>query len=82
MHEEVFSDAMAVIPLIHNGMGHRRRVRHLRKHGLKGRALMALPCRQHYRDAGAFIVTAGMDFGGQAAARAAQSLCGVAAVFF
>ena len=43
---------------------------------------MTLPCRQDDRDAGAFIATAGMDFGGQAAPRAAQSLCGVPAVFF
>jgi hypothetical protein len=64
MHEELFSDALAVIPLIHNGMAQRRRGRHLRKHGLKGGALMALPCRQNYCDAGAFIATAGMDFSG------------------
>ena len=64
MHDELFSDTVAVIPLIHNGMGQQLRGRHLRKHGLKGRALMTLPCRQHDRDAGAFIATAGMDFGG------------------
>ncbi len=56
--------------------------RHLRQHGLKDRTLMTVPGREDYGDAGAFIATARMDFGGEAAPRAAQSLCGVATVFF
>ena len=64
MLAELCSDALAVIPLIHHGMGQRRRGRSLRTHGLKGGALMALPSRQHDGDAGAFIATAGMDCGG------------------
>jgi len=39
-------------------------------------------CREDDGDTSAFIATAGMDFGGPATPRAAQSLCGVAAVFF
>jgi hypothetical protein len=42
---------------------------------------MTLACREHYGDAGAFIATARLDFGGQTAPRAAQSLCGGATVF-
>jgi hypothetical protein len=64
MLEALVSEALAVLPLIHNGMGQRRRGRDLRTHGLKGGALMALPSRQHDCDAGAFIATAGMDLGG------------------
>ena len=73
---------IAIIPLIHNGMGQRWLGRHLRQHRRKDGALMAVPCREDYGDAGAFIATAGMDFRGEAAPRAAQSLCGVSAVFF
>ena len=43
---------------------------------------MTVACREDYRDAGAFITTARMDFGGPAAPRAAQSLGGGATVFF
>jgi hypothetical protein len=43
---------------------------------------MALPSRQHDGDAGAFLATAGMDCGGEAPPRAAQSLGGVPTVFF
>ena len=82
MRDEVLSDALAVIPFIHNGMRQRRRRRHLGKHRLKSGTLMAMPCRQDDCDAGAFITTADMDFGGPPAPRAAQSLCGVPAVFF
>jgi hypothetical protein len=82
LRDELLSDAIAVIPLVHNRMGQRRLRRHLREHGLKDRTLMTVPCGQDDRDARAFIATAGMDFGGPAAPRAAQSLCGVAAVFF
>ena len=82
MLEEVLSDVITVISLIHNGMGQRWLWRHLREHGLKHGALMTLPCGQDDGDAGAFIETARMDFGGQAAPRAAQSLCGLPAVFF
>ena len=63
-------------------MGQRGLRRYLRKHRLKDRTLMPLALRQHQRDAGAFVATAGVDFGGEATPRAAQSLCGVATVFF
>jgi len=43
---------------------------------------MRLSCCQDYGDAGVFIATADMDFGGETTPRAAQSLCGVATVFF
>jgi len=43
---------------------------------------MTVPRREDEGDARAFIATAGMDFGGPAAPRAAQSLCSLAAVFF
>ena len=82
MLDEVLSDIMTVIGLVHNGMGQRWLWRHLREHGLKHGTLMTLPCCQDDGDAGAFIATARMDFGGQAAPRAAQSLCGVPTVFF
>jgi len=82
MLDELLSDALTVIPLVHNGMRQRRLGRHLRQHGLKDGAFMTLPCRQDDRNAGAFIATASMDFGGPAAPRAAQSLCGLPAVFF
>src|SRR5215475_15012482 len=81
MRHELRSDAIAVISLVHNRMGQRWLWRHLGEHRLKDGTLMTLACREHYGDARAFIVTAGMDFGGPAAPRAAQSLCGVAAVF-
>ena len=82
MRDEVLSNAITVIPLVHNGMGQRWLCRHLRKHGLKDGTFLTLPGRQDDRNAGAFIATAGMDFGRQAAPRAAQSLGGVPAVFF
>jgi hypothetical protein len=82
MHEELVSNARAVITFIHNGMGQRRHGRPLRQHRLKDGTLMTMACRQDNRDAGAFIATARMDFGPPAAPRAAQSLCGVSAVFF
>jgi hypothetical protein len=81
MHAELCSNARAVIPCIHNGMGHRRHGRHLRQHRCKAGTLMTMACRQDKRDTGAFIATARMDCGRQAAPRAAQSLCGVSAVF-
>jgi hypothetical protein len=43
---------------------------------------MTVPCGQDDRNAGTFIATAGLDFGGSAAPRAAQSLGGVPPVFF
>jgi hypothetical protein len=82
LRDEVRSDAIAVIPFVHNGMRQRRLGRHLRQHGFKDGTLMTVPCREDYGDAGAFIATAGMDFGGPTAPRAAQSLCGVSTVFF
>ena len=82
MLDKVLSDVMAIIGLVHNGMGQRWLWRHLREHGLKHGTLMTLPCGQDDCDGGAFIATARMDFGGPAAPRAAQSLCGVPAVFF
>jgi hypothetical protein len=82
MPEELCSNARAVLPFIPKGMEQRRHGRHLRHHRLKAGTLMTMACRQDHRDAGAFIATARMDFGRQAAPRAAQSLCGVSAVFF
>jgi hypothetical protein len=82
LRDEVRSDAIAVIAFVHNGMRQRRLGRHLRQHGLKGGTLMTVPGREDYRDAGAFIATAGVDFGRPAAPRAAQSLGGVSTVFF
>ena len=82
MLEEVLSDVMTVIGLVHDGMGQRWLWRHLREHRLKHGAFMTLPYGQDDRDAGAFIATARMDFGGQAAPRAAQSLCSLPPVFF
>ena len=82
MRNEVLSDAIAVVPLVHDRMGQRLRRRHLREHGLKDRTLMPMPRREDEGDASAFIATAGMDCGRQAAPRAAQSLGGLATVFF
>ena len=82
MLDEVLSDVIAVIGLVHNRMGQRWLRRHLREDGLKHGALMTLPGGQNDGDAGAFIATTRMDFGRQAAPRAAQSLCGLPAVFF
>jgi hypothetical protein len=82
MRNELLSDAIAVIPLVHNRMGQRWLWWHLGEHRRKDGTLMTLACREDYGDASAFIATAGMDFGGPAAPRAAQSLCSVAAVFF
>ena len=82
MRNELLSDAIAVIPLVHNRMGQRWLWRHLGEHRLKDWTLMTVACRENYGDARAFIATAGMDFGRQATPRAAQSLCGLPAVFF
>ena len=82
MRNAVLSDAIAVVPLVHYRMGQRMLRRHLREHGLKDRTLMTMPRREDEGDASAFIATAGMDFGRQAAPRAAQSLGGLATVFF
>src|SRR5262245_11875882 len=62
-------------------MGQRRLGRHLRTHRRKAGTLMTVPDLEDDGDASAFIATTGMDFGGEAAPRAAQSLCGVATVF-
>ena len=64
MQDEVPSDVMTVIGLVHNGMGQRWFWRHRREHGLKHGTLMTVPCGQDNRDAGPFIATAGMDFSG------------------
>jgi hypothetical protein len=82
MGDELLSDAIAVIPLVHDRMGQRMLRGHLREHGLKDRTLMTGPRREDEGDARAFIAPAGMDFGRQAAPRAPQSLCGLATVFF
>src|SRR5215470_13768876 len=82
MLDEVLADVMTVIGLVHNSVGQRWLWRHLREHGLKHGALMTLPCGQDDCDAGAFIKTARMNFGGQAAPRAAQRLCRWPPVFF
>ncbi len=82
LRDQVLSDAIAVIPFVHNRMGQNGLWRHLREHGLKDRTLMTVPGRQDDGHARAFIAATRVDVGGQAAPRAAQSLCGVAAVFF
>jgi hypothetical protein len=82
LREEGLAEAMAVIPCIPNRMGQRGRGRPLRHHRLKDGGLMPVPCREDYRAPGAFIATAGMDVGGEASPRTAQSLCGVSPVFF
>ena len=82
MRHELRSDAIAVLSLVHNRMGQRWLWRHLGEHRLKDGTLMTVACREDDGDTSAFIATAGMDFGGPATPRAAQSLCGVAAVFF
>jgi len=82
MRDELRSNGIAVIALVHNRMRQRLRRRHLRQHGLKDWTFMALAGREDEGDTGAFIKTAGMDFGRQATPRAAQSLCGLSAVFF
>ena len=80
--KQVLTDGIAVIAFIHNRMGQRWLWWHLGEHPLKDRTLMRLPCRKDYGDAGVFIATADMDFGGETTPRAAQSLGGVATVFF
>ena len=82
MLDEVLSDVLTVIGLVHNGMGQRWLWRHLGEHSLKHGTLMTLACCQDDRDAGAFIATARMDFGGPATPRAAQSLGRLPPVFF
>src|SRR2546423_2564929 len=79
---EARSDLLTVISLVHNGMCQPRGLRHLGQHGLQDGALMPLTLGEHQSDTDVFTYTASMDFGGQAASRAAQSLCGLAAVFF
>jgi hypothetical protein len=80
--QEVLADVMAVRGLVHHRMGQRWLWRPLGEPRLKDGTLMRVACREDYRNAGAFIAAAGMDFGGPAAPRAAQSLCDVATVFF
>jgi hypothetical protein len=64
LREELLANAITVIALIHNRMCQRRLGRHLRQHRCKDRTLMTVPGGQDDRDAGTFIATAGMDFGG------------------
>ena len=80
--QELLTDVIAVIALVHNRMGQRGLGRHLGEPRLKDGALMTVPCGQDDCHAGAFIATARMDCGGPAAPRAAQSLGGLPAVFF
>jgi hypothetical protein len=79
--QEVLTDGIAVIALVHHRMRHSGLWRYLGEHRLKDGTLMTLACGEPYRDAGAFIATANVEFGGPAAPRAAQSLCGVSTVF-
>jgi hypothetical protein len=58
------AEAIAVIALVHNRLGQRRGWRSLGKHRVKSRALMTLPGGEDYGNAGAFVATARMDFGG------------------
>ena len=82
MGKELLADVLAVIAFVHNRMGQRWLWEHLREHHLKDGTLMTLACRKDYRDTGAFVAAARVDFGGEATPRAAQSLCGMATVFF
>jgi hypothetical protein len=81
MRDELRSDALAVLPLVPHRLGQRMLRRHLRAHGLQDRTLRTVPRRADEGDARACIAPAGRDGGGPAAPRAAQSLCGWAAVF-
>ena len=76
------ADLITIVGLVHNRMGQPVRVGQLGQHGVKYRTLMPLPFGKHERYTDLCIDTAGMDFGGQTAPRAAQSLCGLPAVFF
>ena len=76
------ANVIAIIGLVHDGMGERMCGRPLNPHRVEDGTPMALALRQHQRDPVPFIDTAGMDCGGQAPATAAQSLCGLPAVFF
>ena len=82
LRQEMLADGLAIIAFIHNRMGQRWLGGHLREHHLKDGTLMTLACGQDDRDAGAFIAAACVNFGGEAPSRAAQSLGGVATVFF
>jgi len=82
MRDARLSDAITVIPLVHDRMGQRPLRRPLREHGRKDRTRMPVPRREDEGDARAFIATAGMDLGRPAAPRAAPSLGGLATVFF
>jgi hypothetical protein len=79
---EVRSDVMPVIGLVHQGMGQRWLGRPLRAHGRKHGTLRTVPGWQDDGDAGAFIATARMPWGGQAAPRAPQSLGSLPPGFF
>src|SRR5918912_1090412 len=80
--EELLPNRRAIRAFIHNAMRQWRRRRHLRQHHGKDGTLMPLAGGEDERDPMAFIATTGMDCGGSAAPRAAQSLCGVSTVFF
>src|SRR5262249_46618765 len=82
MRHERRSAASAVIALVPNRMGQRWLWRHLGEHRLNDGTLMTVARRKDDGDTRACMATASMDGGGPAAPRAAQSLCGVAAVFF
>ena len=48
MRHELLSDAIAVLPLVHHGMGQRWLWRHLGEHRLKDGTLMTVACREDY----------------------------------
>ena len=64
LREELLANAITIISLVHNRMGQRRLGRHLRQHRFKDRTLMTVPGGQDDCNAGTFIATAGVDFGG------------------
>jgi len=82
MRHALRSDAIAVISLVHHRLGQRWLWRPLGEHRRKDGTRMTVACREDDGDTRACIATAGMACGGPAAPRAAQSLCGVAAVLF
>jgi len=55
LRAELLVNGIAVIPLLPNRMRQRGLGRPLRQHRRKDGALMTVPCREDYGDAGAFI---------------------------
>jgi hypothetical protein len=81
LREQLLSDTLAGLPLVHKRMRQRRLGRHLawaHTASKTGRSCQGPAVRTHATPS---LATASLDLGGPAAPRAAQSLCGLAAVF-